>query len=226
MDLRIVDDPAGAAARWLARRLRDAVRRRGAAAIAVSGGGSAPPMFAALLAEEVPWSDVTIWQVDERIAPDGHPDRNAGQLSGLPARIRPMPVTATDLEVAVRRYATSLPERFDVVHLGLGDDGHTASWPPGDPVVDSPRACEVVGTFHGFARMTLTPPVVNRARARLVLTHGASKAPMLARWLLRDPELPVDRVRRSATWTFVDPAAASDLPPPVPPAPAMSETHS
>ena len=179
-------------------------------------------MFAALVREEVPWSSVTVWQVDERVAPDGHPERNVLQLADLPAVVKPMPVTAGDLSDAARRYASTLPERFDVVHLGLGDDGHTASWPPGDRVVDSVRGCEVVEEFNGFRRMTLTPGVVNGARSRLMLTYGSSKAPVVARWLLRDPELPVDRVRRSGTWTFLDPAAAADLHP-HPPL-AMSET--
>ena len=169
-------------------------------------------MFAALVASDVPWDQLTVWQVDERIAPDGDPARNAGQLAGLPCRVRLMPVTSGDLRAAARRYGATLPERFDVIHLGLGDDGHTASWPPGDAVIDSGRACEVTAEFHGLRRMTITPPVVNAARSRLVLTFGSSKAPMVARWLLRDPSLPIDRVRRSGTWAFVDPAAAADLP--------------
>lgn len=214
MEVRVSDTPAASAGTWLARRLRDAVRRRGSASLAVSGGSSAPALFDALLVEDVPWEHVTVWQVDERIAPDGDPGRNAGQLDRFPASVRLMPVTADDLRVAARRYATSLPERFDVVHLGLGDDGHTASWPPGDPVVDSERPCELVGDFNGFRRMTLTPSVVNRARYRLVLTFGKSKAPIVARWLLRDPELPVYRLRRTATLIFVDPAAVADLPAP------------
>lgn len=207
-------DPAAAAGRWLGRRIRDAARRRGEALIAVSGGSTAPPMFRALLDQDVPWDRLTIWQVDERVAPDGDPARNAVQLVPLPCQVRLMPVTATDLAVAARRYGAGLPERFDVVHLGLGSDGHTASWPPGHGVVDSERPCEAIGEFNGLARMTLTPPVVNAARSRLMLTLGASKAPMVARWLLRDPSIPADRVRRGNTWLFVDPAAAGELPPP------------
>lgn len=180
--------------------------------MAVSGGSSAPPMLAALLEEHVPWEQLALWQVDERVVPDDHPERNARQLLDLPARVRPMPVTAANLRAAARRYGASLPDRFDVVHLGLGADGHTASWPPGDPVVDSAVPCDVVGEFHGYRRMTLTPPVVNAARARLVLVTGTEKAPMVARWLLRDPTLPIDRVRRSRTWTFLDRAAAELLP--------------
>lgn len=215
MEVRVSDTPADHAGVWLSRRLRDAVRRRGSASLAVSGGSSAPPLFDALLAADVPWEHITVWQVDERIAPDGDPGRNAGQLDLIPTSVKLMPVTAVDLRAAARRYGSGLPERFDVVHLGLGDDGHTASWPPGDPVVDSDRPCELVGDFNGFPRMTLTPSVVNRARCRLVLTFGRSKAPMIARWLLGDTGLPVDRLRRSATLVFVDPAAVADVPSPI-----------
>jgi 6-phosphogluconolactonase/glucosamine-6-phosphate isomerase/deaminase len=207
-------DPAVAAGAWLARRIRDAVRRRGEALIAVSGGSTAPPLFRALLDHDVAWDRTTIWQVDERVAPDGDPGRNAGQLATLPGRVRLMPVTVRDLAAGARRYGAGLPDRFDVVHLGLGSDGHTASWPPGHRVVDSRRTCEAIGEFNGFDRMTLTPLVVNDARSRLMLTVGAPKAPMVARWLLRDRSLPVSRVRRTDTWVFLDPAAAGDLPPP------------
>jgi 6-phosphogluconolactonase/glucosamine-6-phosphate isomerase/deaminase len=216
VDVRVTDDPASDAGRWLARRLRDAVRRRGSATVALSGGGSAPPVFDVLLAQDVPWEHVTVWQVDERIAPDGDPERNAGQLADFPCRVELMPVTAADPVAAARRYGAGLPERFDLVHLGLGDDGHTASWPPGHAVIDSDRPCEVIGEFNGFERMTLTPPIVNGARARLMLTFGASKAPMVQRWMLRDPALPVTRLRRSDTWVLLDPAAAADLPDPSP----------
>jgi len=171
-------------------------------------------MFEVLLAQDVPWDHVAIWQVDERVAPDGHPGRNAGQLGDFPCPVELMPVTDADPAAAAARYAGGLPERFDVVHLGLGDDGHTASWPPGDPVVDSDRPCEVIGEFNGFRRMTLTPPVVNAARSRLLLAFGASKAPMVQRWMLRDATLPVTRLRRTDTWVMLDPAAAADLPDP------------
>jgi 6-phosphogluconolactonase/glucosamine-6-phosphate isomerase/deaminase len=214
MDVRVTDDPPADAGRWLAQRLRDAVDRRGAATLAVSGGGSAPPMFDVLLAQDVPWEHVTVWQVDERIAPDGHPERNAVQLADFPCRVELMPVTDGDLAAAASRYADGLPERFDLVHLGLGDDGHTASWPPGDPVVDSERSCEVVDEFHGFRRMTLTPRVVNAARARLMMTYGASKAPMMRRWLSGDGTLPVSRLEGDDTWVLLDPDAAAELPQP------------
>ena len=211
MDIRVSDDPSDAAAKWVARRLRDAVRRRGSAAIAVSGGSTAPAMFEALRSYEVPWNQTTFWQVDERVAPDGDRDRNAEQLAGLQSPVRLMPVTSKDLRAAARRYATGLPDRFDIVHLGMGGDGHTASWPPGDPVVESSRPVEIVGEFSGRRRMTLTPLVVNAARSRVVLTLGSSKAEMVNRWMQRDPGIPIALVRREGTVVFLDRDAASHL---------------
>jgi 6-phosphogluconolactonase/glucosamine-6-phosphate isomerase/deaminase len=216
MDVRVSDDPGRAAARWIARRLADASRRRGSAALALSGGSTTPPMLAALVdpdvAGQVVWERVGVWQVDERVAPDGDPARNAGQLAvfdALPCRVRPMPVTAGDLRAAARRYAAGLPERFDVVHLGVGDDGHTASWPPGRPdIVRSTRPVELVDELHGMPRMTLTGHIVNAARARAVLTTGKAKRSIVTRWLDGDDELPIGAVHRTNTWVFLDPAAA------------------
>lgn len=209
MDIRVGPDAAERAAVWIAGRLRDAHRRRGTASLALSGGSTAPPMIAALLAQPVPWDTTTVWQVDERIAPDGDPARNAGQLADLPCRVRPMPVTATDLRRAARRYGAALPERLDVVHLGLGDDGHTASWPPGDDgPIQSDRSVELVGEFHGLPRMTLTRHVVNHARSRAVLTVGSGKRAMVERWLLGDRSLPITAVRSASTWVFLDDEAA------------------
>lgn len=209
MQVHVDEDPAAVAARWMAGKIRRAIARTGSAAVAVSGGGTAPPLFEALITHDLAWESVTVWQVDERVAPDGDPGRNAGQLHVLPCAVRPMPVTAADLRAAARRYANGLPDRFDVVHLGLGDDGHTASWPPGDrSVVASDRDVEVVDTFNGYQRMTLTPRVVNAAAARAMFTVGASKAPLLRAWIEGDRSLPVSHVRRTGTECFVDPPAA------------------
>lgn len=189
--------------------MRDVHRRRGDVHVALSGGSTAPPMIAALLGQDVPWGAATVWQVDERVAPDGHHDRNANQLEVLPCRVRPMPVTSSDLVRAARRYGSHLPERFDVVHLGLGNDGHTASWPPGDErPIRSERSVELIEMFDGRPRMTLTRRVVNGARSRVVLTIGEAKRDMVARWLLDDRSLPITAVRSSNTWVFLDEDAA------------------
>lgn len=217
MDIRIAPDPALPAAAWIAHRLRDAVRRRGTAGLALSGGSTAPPMIDALAAAaDVPWVAVTVWQVDERVAPDGHDARNSRQLAplrALPCRVREMPVTAADRRAAARRYGATLPDRLDVVHLGLGDDGHTASWPPGhDEIRDGDRAVELVPAFNGWDRMTLTRRVVNGARSRVVLALGAAKRPMVERWLLGDRSIPITAVRGTGTVVFLDAAAAPAAP--------------
>jgi 6-phosphogluconolactonase/glucosamine-6-phosphate isomerase/deaminase len=178
----------------------------------LSGGSTAPSLIESLFARPLAWESVTVWQVDERVAPDGHADRNANQLEHLPCRVLTMPVTAADLRAAAGRYARSLPERFDVIHLGVGDDGHTASWPPGDVATpSSERLVELVPEFNGRPRMTLTEVVVNAARSRIVLATGAGKRPVVERWLLGDASLPITRVRRAATVVFLDPAAAPDV---------------
>ncbi len=217
MDLRVTADAAAAAeeaAGWVAHHLRGAVQRRGVATFAISGGSTPAAMFRSLAAIDLPWQSVHLFQVDERVAPDGDPARNAPLLELFPSAStrHPMPVTATDLEAAARSYAALLPDKFDLVHLGLGDDGHTASWPPGDAVVDQQAPVALCAEYRGHVRMTLTPPVVNAARHRLVLAAGADKAAPLEGWLLGDASLPIRQVRSANTVVVVDVAAAARLP--------------
>lgn len=168
-------------------------------------------MISALLSLDVPWAATTVWQVDERVAGDGDAARNANQLADLPCSVRLMPVTAPDLRRSAENYASSLPDRLDVVHLGVGADGHTASWPPAiDVPLRSERDVELIDDFNGFQRMTLTRRVVNGARSRAVLAVGASKRGVVERWFLVDRSLPITAVRGQSTWVFLDAAAAPD----------------
>jgi 6-phosphogluconolactonase len=194
---------------------REAIEVRGRFTFAVSGGRTPWAMFRELADEDVPWEQVGIWQVDERIAPDGDADRNLTSLAPvLPAdaELYPMPVTEADLEAAADRYAGSLPEVFDLVHLGMGDDGHTASLVPDDPVLDiTDRDVALTGEYRGLRRMTLTYPVLDRSRQVLWLIAAADKAPMLPRLLEGDRSIPASRVSSSEQLVVVDNLAASGL---------------
>jgi 6-phosphogluconolactonase/glucosamine-6-phosphate isomerase/deaminase len=195
------------AAIWIADRAWSAIAVRGEAHIAVSGGSTPAAMLTSLATLSLPWHHVHVWQVDERVAPDGDAVRNANQLAPLEAVgavLHRMPVTATNLAEAAAAYGRALPQRLDVVHLGIGDDGHTASWPPGDAVLHSTASCTVVGPFNGMMRMTLTPRIVNAARVRMFLAGGEAKRPMLDRLIARDGTIPASHVQPADTTVLTD----------------------
>ena len=192
-----------------------AIAARGRFTFAVSGGHTPWAMFRALAGEDLAWEAIGIWQVDERVAPDGDPDRNLTSLSeALPeaVELHPMPVTRDDLDAAAERYAASLPEAFDLVHLGMGNDGHTASLVPGDPVVEATgRDVGLTREYRGRRRMTLTYPALDRARRVLWLITGGDKAAMLPRLLAGDPSIPAGRVSAEEQLVVADRAAASEV---------------
>ena len=194
---------------------REAIEARGRFTFAVSGGRTPWAMFRELADEDVPWEQVGIWQVDERIAPDGDADRNLTSLAPVipaDAELHPMPVTEADLEAAADQYAESLPDAFDLVHLGMGDDGHTASLVPDDPVLQvTDRDVALTGEYRGRRRMTLTYPVLDGSRQVLWLLAGPDKATMLPRLLAGDRSIPAGRVSSSEQLVVVDDLAASDL---------------
>ncbi len=203
------DAVARRAAGFVASLARAAVAARGAFTFAVSGGHTPWAMFAELAGEDVPWQQVRLFQVDERAVPDGDPDRNLthlrDSLRGAPARVTAMPVTEPDLTAAAAEYGARLPDRFDLVHLGLGPDGHTASLVPGDPVLDvTDRLAAVTGVYQGHRRMTLTYPALARADQLLWLVTGADKKAPLARLLAGDRSIPAGRVEAARSLILAD----------------------
>jgi 6-phosphogluconolactonase len=214
-ELVTLPDPSALSRRGaelVARLAREAVASHGTFTFAVSGGKTPWAMFAELAHEDVPWESIVIFQVDERVAPAGDPDRNLtnleNSLGGAPARVKPMPVNDSDLNVAAASYAAELPERFDLVHLGIGPDGHTASLVPGDPVLDvTDRLVGVTLPYQGHERMTLTYPALARANEVLWLISGEDKQDALGKLLSGDTSIPAGRVEARHSTILADAAA-------------------
>lgn len=226
MELRVFEDEqsvAEAAADLIAAEARAAARSRGRFTLAVSGGRTPWVMLQRLANKPVPWEAVHLFQVDERVAPAGDADRNLTHLRSAllervplePGRIHAMPVEARDLEGAALQYARTLaadagtPAVLDLVHLGLGPDGHTASLVPGSSALEE-TASDVAVTepYLGHRRMTLTFPVLDRARRVLWVVTGAGKAGVLQRLQAGDRTIPAGRVERGRALVLADRAAA------------------
>jgi 6-phosphogluconolactonase len=201
--VEVLHDPGAAAARAaepVAEAVREAIEERRRFAWAISGGETPVPMFRRLSDLDLPWDLIDTWQVDERVAPPGDPDRNRSHQMRALAReavtgVRWMPVEEEDLDMAAARYAATLPARFDVVHLGLGADGHTASLVPRDPVLEvRDRDVAVTGSYEGRQRMTLTFPALSRAAQVIWLVTGPEKRDALEKLVTADPSIPAARV--------------------------------
>ena len=229
MDVEVfdnVDAVSRAAASTIASDARDAVAARGRFTMAVSGGKAPWEMLRALANEDVPWKDVHVFQIDERIAPAGDPDRNLTHLRESllehaplpPNQIYAMPVESSDLQAAAVEYAETLrrvagsPAVLDLAHLGMGPDGHTASLVPDDPVLDVSNAdVALTGIYMGRRRMTLTFPIINRSRRILWLITGSEKVPMFARLRQADPTIPAGRISQTQALIMADRAATGQM---------------
>jgi 6-phosphogluconolactonase len=218
-ELVVLPDPAVLATRaaeFVAARARSTIADRGGFTFAVSGGHTPWAMFAELMKQDVDWPQVRIFQVDERVAPDGDPDRNLthlrASLGDAAADVVAMPVSEPDLDMAAERYARLLPDSFDLVHLGLGPDGHTASLVPSDPVLNvTDRLVAVTNPYQNHRRMTLTYPALARADHTLWLIAGEDKREALAKLLAGDPSIPAGRVQVRQSTILADVAAAAGL---------------
>jgi 6-phosphogluconolactonase len=211
------------AAAFIAAEARAAVAVRGRFVLAISGGHTPWLMLRELANEDVPWADLDLVQIDERVAPSGDKDRNLTHLresllDHAPVRadrVHAMPVEALDLDAAAASYGTTLrkiagaPPVLDLVHLGLGPDGHTASLVPGDPVLEvTDQDVALAGPYQGRKRMTLTYPALNRARRVLWVVTGPEKAEMLVRLCAGDRSIPAGRVTQDRAVILADRAAA------------------
>ena len=229
IDMEVLDTAESVAQRaadLIAEEARKTVAARGRFVVAVSGGHTPWVMLRALATADVLWPAVHIVQVDERVAPAGHPDRNLTHLreslldhAPLAAgQIHAMPVESVDLETAAAEYTLSLrqiagsPPTLDLVHLGLGPDGHTASLVPGDPVLNVKVAdVAMTGNYQGRRRMTLTYPMINRSRRILWVVTGREKIQMLNRVLDGDQTIPAGRIRSDQALVLADEAAAGEM---------------
>ncbi|MGK2956413.1 MAG: 6-phosphogluconolactonase [Solirubrobacterales bacterium] len=205
------EEAAQEAARTIEMAASAAIAERGHFNLAVSGGKTPWRTLEILADSSLNWAKTSLFQVDERIAPTGSPERNLTHLVlSLPlvcqAAIRPMPVGAEDLETAARSYEYSLPDQFDLIHLGLGPDGHTASLVPGDRVLDvTDRSVAMTnGEYQGTRRMTLTYPPLDRARRILFLVTGDGKEEALKKLIAGDHSIPAGRVDNPNILTVTD----------------------
>ena len=226
MRIEILTDALAVAQRGaeiIAMEARAAVKSRGRFIVAVSGGRTPWQMLRALANEDVPWEDVHVIQVDERVVPDGDADRNLTHLRESllehaplrPDQIHGMPVESAELEAGAKRYAVTLreiassPPVLDLVHLGLGPDGHTASLVPGDPVLNvTDSDVALTGFYQGRRRMTLTYPILNRARSILWLVTGEDKVTAFERLCQGDLTIPAGRIQQANAVIVADQKAA------------------
>ncbi len=211
MDVVITDNPVEVAADFFTQRFRAGTSDGQRFSVAFSGGRTPFRILERLAdADDVSWELIDVYQVDERIAPAGDPDRNLTQLtdallSRVPVVFHAMPVEANDLSEAAQQYANSLPRAIDLIHLGLGGDGHTASLAPGDPVLDvTDTDVALTNSYQGRQRMTLTFPALNRAESIVWIVTGNTKQDALHQLLAGDKQIPAGHVSRSQALVITD----------------------
>lgn len=220
--LPTAEDVARRAAALIAEEARTAASERGCFLFAASGGATPRRMLTLLAGEDVPWPLVHLFQVDERVVGAADPARNlapwrAALVGGarLAAdHLHAMPVEEADLAAAAASYAATLrrfagaPPVLDLAHLGLGVDGHTASLVPGDPALEVVEFdVAVTARYQGHVRMTLTFPLLERARRVLWVVTGAEKREILARLRAGDRSIPAARVPTRHARLLADSAA-------------------
>lgn len=213
---------ATAVAEWIAEGLRSAIEERGECSIALAGGTTPRSVYPALAnISAVDWTRIAVFFGDERAVPPDDSESNYGmanemllsRLHSPPRRVHRMEAERVDLDAATAEYEARLPQALDLLVLGMGSDGHTASLFPLSPALDSPnRVAHVAAPATAAIRMTITPRVITGARSVVVIVAGGGKADV-ARRVLEGPytphELPA-QYARDRTW-FLDQAAAASM---------------
>ena len=194
------------AAPWIAARAKAASPFR----IALAGGSTPRPVYERLAGLDLDWTAWHVWWSDERLVPPDHPDSNEGM-----AREALLDRVAVPEEQVhpLRSTEVALPDRFDLVLLGIGPDGHTASLFPGDPALEATEPVAYVerpGLPPDHPRLTFTYPLINSARAAAFLVGDGGKVEIAQRVLARDESLPAARVRAEQTVMLADAATAAD----------------
>jgi 6-phosphogluconolactonase len=225
-DVRVFDDAesvAVAAADYIAEQARRAIQERDRFTFAVSGGTTPWRMLSKLCECSLPWERVHLFQVDERLAPDGDTSRNlthiraslASRWGQLADRVHAIPI-GSDPNADVEAYASLLgriagtPPVLDLIHLGLGDDGHTASLVPNDPATKvSHSDVALTQPYRGQRRITVTFPLLNRARQVVWVVVGADKRAAAQRLLAGDRSIPAACVNTQRATLMGDRAALS-----------------
>ncbi len=214
------------AAELIARKIESAIRARGVCSLALSGGSTPGPVYEELgesdLAETISWPQLRIFFADERAVPMDHPESNYQLVLSTLLKSHPealgqtyrMPADVPDPKQAAKQYGRRIPDPLDILVLGMGADGHTASLFPGSAALDErdERVVAVTAPKPPPERMTVTPPVLERARTIVMIAAGAEKASMVKKALtgVVDPKAIPAQLARRAHW-FLDSAAASAL---------------
>lgn len=213
------EEVAHEAAKWISSLAKRKIESKGSFSFALSGGRTPWEMLAKLAQENLPWEKINLFQVDERIAPEGHKDRNLTQLfqvlqgTRLMTRLNifPMHVISENLQEACEEYAQHIERitgnsMLDLIHLGMGTDGHTASLIPGDKVCDvgNQMIALTAQPYQGRQRMTMTYPLINQAENILWLITGEEKKEMLVRMLNKDPEIPAGKIKQDQAILMTD----------------------
>lgn len=214
-------------------KLETALADRGTFSIALSGGSTPKPLYEAIATKELPWDKIHVFWGDERYVPHDHPDSNARMARNAwldrvpfpPANIHPIPTDAEDPAVAAQHYEQELQQvfqvapgefpLFDVVLLGMGDDGHTASLFPHTDALHVHDRLITVGNKDGQPRITFTAPLINQSRCVLFMVAGASKQPALAQIfapVADDMAYPARLIQpQGELWWLLDQAAGDAL---------------